>query len=854
MDYMKVKPHTKAAKGREQLLAIRDIGDALVSNSNLDDILKTIIKSTAEIVCEADCGSIALLSEDKKQLTIEAVYGYDDRALKKTIRLGADYRFRAIREERPLILSDPPTVDPLTEPGEFLPVRSAMVAPLIIRNKILGVISLESRTHPSAFGPEDLCLLSYVASQAAIAVENARLYATLDERAREAILLYKAAEELSSTLSLDIVLERILTTLKEIFNYNACAIRLFDEQKQELQLRAAIGYAASLKRPFIKTTERSLNSWVAQTKELVAVADVTKDPRYLKSAEQTRSEIVIPLQIREKFVGTLDVESPKPNAFGDRDLRMLLALAVQISIALENARLFEESKKQAERLKESETKYRTLIEKAHDVVLIAQDEKIKYANNRFVDLTGYSPEEAYRLNFLDLVAPQYKELVATNYERRLGGENISPYEIEVIKKDGGRVTAEITASRIEYEGRLATLVIVRDITEPKRLREQLLQSEKLAAIGQLVSGVAHELNNPLASVLGFSQLILMRSNLDEKTRSYLKKVYSEAERTTHIVRNLLAFARQHKPGKVYIDANQVLDQTLALRSYELRVNNIEVIKEFTLDLPWIFGDEHQLKQVFLNIIINAEQAMLETYGCGKLVVRTACKISNPGFQQGSEPIIQIQFTDSGPGIPKANLSRIFDPFFTTKGLGKGTGLGLSISYGIIQEHNGKIYAESEEGKGASFIIELPIGHEDAVESADGTVEHDVGKIEPKHVLIIDDEPEIVELVSYTLRDEGHKIEGALNVNQALEKLKDGHFDLIISDLKMPKLGGKDLYFLLKEQRPDLLKNLIFMTGDVISPQTEAFFKETGIIYINKPFSLDELIRTILRIGSPPKSQ
>lgn len=235
-------------------------------------------------------------------------------------------------------------------------------------------------------------------------------------------------------------------------------------------------------------------------------------------------------------------------------------------------------------------------------------------------------------------------------------------------------------------------------TERKQMEAQLIMADRLASLGELVSGVAHELNNPLTSVIGFSDLLLERENLPEDIKEDLKLINREAQRTAKIVRNLLTFARQHPQEKQTTDMNKLIQAMLELRAYEQKVNNIQVITNFAPDLPQITANSFQLQQVFFNIIINAEYFMIEAHKKGTLTITT----------ERTGDFVCASFADDGPGIPKANLNRIFDPFFTTKEVGKGTGLGLSICHGIVTEHGGKIYAESEPGKGVTFFVALPV--------------------------------------------------------------------------------------------------------------------------------------------------
>lgn len=247
----------------------------------------------------------------------------------------------------------------------------------------------------------------------------------------------------------------------------------------------------------------------------------------------------------------------------------------------------------------------------------------------------------------------------------------------------------------------ATVHIMRNITERKKMEEQLLVTDRLASVGELASGVAHELNNPLTGIIGFSELLLGK-DIPDDVKKDLRVINREAQRSAGIVRNLLTFARKHVPAKKPVNINSIIQKVLELRAYEQKLHNIQVNTYLAADLPEITADGFQLQQVFINIIINAEHFMAEAHGRGTLTITT----------ERVRDIIRASFVDDGPGIAKENLGHLFDPFFTTKEVGKGTGLGLSISYGIIAEHKGRIYAESDLGKGATFIVELPIGGND----------------------------------------------------------------------------------------------------------------------------------------------
>jgi PAS domain S-box-containing protein len=365
-----------------------------------------------------------------------------------------------------------------------------------------------------------------------------------------------------------------------------------------------------------------------------------------------------------------------------------------------------ERKKAEEVLRLSEEKYRLVVDNANEVIVVAQDGMLKFFNSRTTVVLGYSKEELASKPFIEFVHPDDQQMVIKRYLERLsGGQPPSLYAFRVVGKDGNITWVEINAVVINWEGSPATLNFLTDVTERKRaeeekqkMEEQLRLAGRLAAVGELAAGVAHELNNPLAAIQGYSQFLSSSNNLDVDTRKDVETIYREALRASKITQNLLSFARRHEPEKKFISLNEVIEKTVELRAHPLEVGNIELVTELAPDLPKTMADFYQLQQVFVNLINNAEQAMAAAHGKGKLVIKT----------QKSNGMIQVMFTDDGPGIPEENINRIFDPFFTTKEVGKGTGLGLSICYGIVEAHGGRIYAKSKVGEGATFIVEIPI--------------------------------------------------------------------------------------------------------------------------------------------------
>jgi two-component system, NtrC family, sensor kinase len=396
-----------------------------------------------------------------------------------------------------------------------------------------------------------------------------------------------------------------------------------------------------------------------------------------------------------------------------------------------------------------------------------------------------------------------------------------------------RMTESVQLSRAQLEKTVDTL---------KTTQAQLVQSEKLSAVGEFVAGVAHELNNPLAAVMGFSE-ILRDTGIDSPYGRQLELIYKAAQRCHKIVQSLLSFARRHQPERKPVSINELVESVLDIVAYPLRTGNIEVVTALDKNLPQIMADGHQIQQVMLNIINNARQAIDAHQSGGKIRISSSA----------TERSVRITIQDSGPGISPENLRRIFDPFFTTKEVGKGTGLGLSLCYGIIKEHGGNIYAESPAGGGAAFIIELP-AFRDAINPAAAPALPTAEKLNPhegegKRVLVIDDEAAILQLVAESLRRTGFHVDTVADGRIALQRLKDDKYDVTLCDWKMPGLNGQDVYEELQTFNPDLCKRMIFITGDVINERMREFLKSQERPCLSKPFVIGDLraaIRNVLK--------
>lgn len=418
--------------------------------------------------------------------------------------------------------------------------------------------------------------------------------------------------------------------------------------------------------------------------------------------------------------------------------------------------------------------------------------------------------------------------------------SVSDYLLRLRKIDGALVWIEVTATAESAADSTRIEALIRDVSDRKKLEDQsralyhqLLQAERMAALGQTISGVAHELNNPLATILSWAER-LAEAPGDDKSRRGLEVILGEAERAARIVRNLLTFARKRQSTRMMVDVNEVVRETLGLRAYEQRVTNVQVIPALAAGLPEVFADSHQVKQVVLNLMINAEQAMLAANGHGTLVVRT--------WQDAERDSIILEVNDDGPGIAEESQGKVFDPFFTTKEVGKGTGLGLSVAYAIVQEHGGRIWLSSRKGGGASFFVELPVAGQPLQPRKPAPAPVSLEAFKGLRVLVVEDEPALAVAVSEALADAGFVVDRAGDGEEGLTRLTQGTYDLIVCDLKMPRIDGMQFYRAMAAATPALARRVIFVTGAVAGTDAERFLEETGCRWLAKPFRLGDLLR------------
>lgn len=481
------------------------------------------------------------------------------------------------------------------------------------------------------------------------------------------------------------------------------------------------------------------------------------------------------------------------------------------------------------------------------VVFFDANGSVRFASPRFSELLGMDARDAANISTADWkgLSDRFRDGAAFHAswqafkngqvaERRDELEMLYPFQ-RVLERSSRPVRDALGRA-------IGWLELYTDVTGERQTKSNLLQTEKMAALGRLVSGIAHELNNPLTTIMGYAQLLLGHGLLPDQLAE-ARNVYQEAERARRIVKNLLYFARENQPERTRVELNEVVERALALRSYELRLENIAVICELAADLPATMADPFQLQQVILNLLVNAEQALIEARGKGQVQIRTSL------VERVGGKWLRLEISDDGPGIPPDIASRIFDPFFTTKPAGVGTGLGLSIVYGIIHLHGGEVSVQSYPGEGASFTIDLPV--------VPITAREKIGFVPPPaesanalpaaRILIVEDEPTVAQLLKDILTEEGHEAEATLDSQEGLTRISRVTYDVVICDLRMPRLDGRAFFDALVRSDSPARKRVLFITGDTIARSTQEFLESTGMPHLAKPFLVEEVKLAVRRL-------
>jgi signal transduction histidine kinase/CheY-like chemotaxis protein len=521
----------------------------------------------------------------------------------------------------------------------------------------------------------------------------------------------------------------------------------------------------------------------------------------------------------------------------------------------------------SESLERAEVELHSVIEWLEEgVVLFDAQENVRAVNTRFEQIAGLAPQESGAFKTLDAwiarLEPQAVDpaAFAERWRELARGIEGGVREELQLARPSPRVLERASRPVVDLAGRrLGRLEIYRDLTAQRVFQSKLLQTEKLAALGQMVTGVAHELSNPLTSILGYAQRLLLRGEAAANFTE-IRQIFQEAERATGILRQLLLTAREAPPERRPVALNQVVQRAMEIQSIGLSAERISIQLDLAPVLPYVLGDAGQLQQVLMNLVGNARQAIEHSGNPGTILLRT---------RRSGERSIQLEVIDNGPGIPHSIQARIFDPFFTTKPAGVGTGLGLAVVLGIVREHGGRVQFSTPYGGGAAFSIELPalaaapvwkepdapaarvprpiLVPSDSTSSGGPFPSPHAPHGAPGRVLVVEDEPTVARLIADVLEEEGLHVDMLLDGREALERARRETFDLVICDMKMPGIDGQHFYNTLARAGNPLADHFLFVTGDVIAPTTHEFLARNHLPHVAKPFRVEELTDKVRRM-------
>jgi len=497
-------------------------------------------------------------------------------------------------------------------------------------------------------------------------------------------------------------------------------------------------------------------------------------------------------------------------------------------------------------LRRSEEHFRSMVE-AHPLPVWMVDletSEIIYESPAAAELFGRSWPSGETIYSLDhFVDPADR---APLVERLRESGSLRDIEVRMKKMDGSEFWGSLSDRLISFGGRDVSIVGIVDLTarreaeaEAARQREIQHQGEKLSALGELLASVAHELNNPLSVLVGHA-LMLKEGASDPAIADRAEIIGNAADRCARIVRTFLAMAREESGDMALIDVNALVKHALEFADYSLETSGIDVIMRLGEDLPVVRGNADQLVQVFTNLLVNAEHALNEIDGPRRLEITTAWL--------GNRRQVAVTFRDNGPGVPEAVRSRIFEPLYTTKGPGSGTGLGLALSHRIVQAHGGSIELENLPPPGAAFTVRL-FSEAPSTETAHGEGGESADSARPLRILVIDDEPDVGMLIGDSLELDDHSVEVTQSARSALDLIRNGDFDVVISDVRMPDMDGAAFYKALEKIKPEAIRALAFVTGDTLSSRVGDFLARTDCPYLEKPFvpkDVRDLVARVLR--------
>lgn len=714
--------YSENVKRLEELKTLYSIGQEIASKLELNVILQKIMEKAIELL-KAEAGTVVLWDNRNQTYRYVIIHGLPESMMGKEVSLESKGVIGEVLRKKVPVHYGNYDQNPkrLKELDEYH-FREVIGVPLIVREMVIGAMTIGTSNPKRHFRKEEIDLLSNFAHQAGIAIGNAQLYEDSLLKIKQLTTLYEVGKQLSSTLDLDELLQKALFLLKEQWGYPLCSILLLDQGKNELYIRKVIGKEIDeVKHLRFRVGVDGIVGWVAQQGEPLYVPDVSKDPRYILGLPEVKSEVALPIKVRDRVIGVLDIESYEQSAFDEESIKTLSSFCNQISIFIENAQLFSELKQ-------------TLI-------------------------------------------------------------------------------------------------------ELKKAQDQMIQIEKLRAMGEMASGVAHDFNNVLAVILGNIQLLLHQFHQlgPEEIQERLRVIEKASKDGAETVRRIQEFTGIRRDSTfISLNLNEILQEVATITEPrwkdQAQQKGIQIQLNLQLgEISPIMGNPSELREVITNMVFNAVDAM--PYG-GKITLST---------HPHSEEWVEVRVSDTGIGMSEEVKKRVFDPFFTTKGVGS-SGLGLSVSYGIIKRHGGEILIESESGKGTTFIIHLPKGYEEGRREFERKEIRAPEEKRQARILVIDDEDPVREILAKVLLSRGYQVAVASNGEEGIERFKQEEFDLVFTDLGMPKISGWEVGKRIKQLNPKTPVAMITGWGMELNREK---MKENGIdLVVSKPFNFEQIVEIV----------
>ncbi|MEO7911746.1 MAG: GAF domain-containing protein [Roseiflexaceae bacterium] len=830
----------------QQLNSLATTARAVTTLGSLDEVLRVICVQAQELLA-ADFARVAAPIAGTAALRYIMSVGNEANAL-----LDMDIPFHSSVSGMVFLKGTGRLVDDIQAEAEiYAPVkarisaRAVLYQPLKHQGRVLGVLLVGS-LRVGCFDQADLDHLGRYAEYAAVAIANAQLHAALQQsesdqqrQSRELSALLDLSQAVNHSLDLGTVLHEGLRVLQALDLATVATVLLINADTNAFELHAARGVPADVLPAIQHSSLDTIAGDVLQAGQIHVLSQIERQhmlEQYgIREHFQQQISVYIPLIVNQKRMGILGVSRPEEHPYAERDLWLLQALANNLAqatakaqahhalqaTAAQNARLYRAAE-------EVRSYLNALIHTTPDLlVIIRPDMTIHLLNPERIDADLHYPELQEGRSFLDLIPADRHADVLVSWQKVLDGQ---PQSIEIAGNQADRrpYTILLSAALIADYGEV--FVIVKDVTEQHYTEMQARQNEKLAALGQMVAGAAHELNNPLAAILGLAQLQLL-GDLAPDVRADIERIERSALRARTIVQQLLMFARAERPDPQPVAIAALVYAVIERLTATIAHEQVLVTIEIAPKLPKAHGDPDQIEQVLFNIMHNALQALSSNPpGAARSIHIQASQLDDT---------IQLAITDSGPGIAPTHLSHIFEPFFTTRTIGQGTGLGLAISHAIIQQHQGRISVASTAGQ-TTFKVELPGAEEPAGEPAPAA------PLAPAQadtrILLVEDEELVRMVILRTLTRHNYHVDAVDSGAAALEQALTYDYALIISDLQMPHMDGPTLYENLRHTRPAL--RWLIITGDTMGERSHTFLERTGLPALSKPFTREQLLARV----------